>query len=64
MNSRVSAGPQSGWHAGWTAGPRNLKEKAVWPLRSIYGGLADPCSEYFTDIWEAYYGLPGYLLTR
>jgi hypothetical protein len=26
-----------------------------------YGGLTDPCTEYFTDIWDIYYGLPGYL---
>lgn len=26
-----------------------------------YGGTLDPCYEYFTDIWEAYRGLPGVL---
>ena len=24
-----------------------------------YGGSLDQCSHYFTDIWDAYYGLPG-----
>lgn len=28
-----------------------------------YGGLNDYCHEYFTDIWDIYYGLPGYLAT-
>lgn len=28
-----------------------------------YGGLNDPCGEYFTDIWDIYYGLPGWLAT-
>jgi hypothetical protein len=26
-----------------------------------YGGLLDQCSQIFTDIWDIYYGLPGYL---
>ena len=26
-----------------------------------YGGLFDQCHETFTDIWDIYYGLPGYL---
>lgn len=26
-----------------------------------YGGLFDQCTEIFTDIWDIYYGLPGYL---
>lgn len=28
-----------------------------------YGGEFDPCSNYFTDIWDAYYGFPGTLKT-
>lgn len=28
-----------------------------------YGGATDPCHEIFTDIWDAYYGLPGDLRT-
>ncbi|WP_433433883.1 hypothetical protein [Nonomuraea sp. CA-141351] len=24
-----------------------------------YGGAFDPCHEFFTDIWEVYYGFPG-----
>ncbi len=28
-----------------------------------YGGAFDPCTEYHTDIWDVYYGLPGYLKT-
>ncbi|MCF2525898.1 S1 family peptidase [Yinghuangia soli] len=29
-----------------------------------WGGAWDRCEGYFTDIWDAYYGLPGYLATR
>jgi len=29
-----------------------------------YGGALDPCSEVFTDIWDAYYGFPGTLKTQ
>ena len=28
-----------------------------------YGGLPDPCVEVDTDIYDAYYGFPGYLKT-
>ena len=28
-----------------------------------FGGRLDPCQEYFTDIWDAYLGFPGYLTT-
>jgi hypothetical protein len=28
-----------------------------------WGGAFDPCYVFFTDIWDAYYGLPGYLAT-
>ncbi|GIF78033.1 hypothetical protein [Asanoa siamensis] len=27
----------------------------------FYGGLFDQCHQVFTDIWDIYYGLPGYL---
>ena len=27
------------------------------------GGLLDPCVEVYTDIYDAYYGFPGYLKT-
>ncbi|MER5420813.1 hypothetical protein [Streptosporangium roseum] len=29
-----------------------------------WGGALDPCHEYFTDIWDAYYAFPGQLATR
>jgi len=29
-----------------------------------WGGYLDPCYEYFTDIWQAYYGFPGVLRTE
>jgi hypothetical protein len=28
------------------------------------GSLESPCENVFTDIWDAYYGLPGYLQTQ
>ncbi|GAA1569839.1 hypothetical protein GCM10009827_109540 [Dactylosporangium maewongense] len=39
--------------------------RAVVGVDGNYSGeLEDPCRNVFTDIWDAYYGLPGALQTQ